>query len=134
MITSLIVILSGGFLILYNNKLSATDVLENANFDAENRTVTIHTINTDKEDIFTEFKISEEAQREVLKAFENAKFEKITSLNPVDYDYRITISLNRGYPMYLDSTKKSLTLIDTKENYTIINETDLFDILKKATK
>ncbi|MEK4427175.1 hypothetical protein [Solibacillus sp. FSL K6-1523] len=119
---------------MYNNKLSATDVLENANFDAENRTVTIHTINTDKEDIFTEFKISEEAQREVLKAFENAKFEKITSLNPVDYDYRITISLNRGYPMYLDSTKKSLTLIDTKENYTIINETDLFDILKKATK
>jgi len=33
------------------------DVLKNANFKAENPTVTIHSINTRKEDIFTEIKI-----------------------------------------------------------------------------
>lgn len=104
---------------------SATDVLENADFNVENPTITIHTVDTDKEDLYTQIEIPEETQKRLIQAFQKAKFDK-TTLNPVDYDYRITISLNTGYTMYLVSDKKSLTVTSTDENYAIVNDSDFF--------
>ncbi|MGE7988911.1 hypothetical protein [Lysinibacillus fusiformis] len=112
---------------------SATDVLENADFNVENPSITIHTVDTDKEEIYTQIEIPEETQKRLLQAFENAKFDKAT-INPVDYNYRITISLNTGYTMYLVSDKRSLTVNSTEENYTIVNDNDFFSMLEKVTK
>jgi len=130
----LIIVIAIGFLIAKKDQsYSATDVLENADFNVENPTITIHTVNTEKEDIYTQIEIPEETQKRLIQAFQKAQFDK-TTLNPVDYDYRITISLNTGYTMYLVSDKKSLTVTITDENYAIVNDSDFFSILEKATK
>lgn len=130
----LIIVVAIGFLIVKKDQsYSATDVLENADFNVENPTITIHTVDTDKEDIYTQIEIPEETQKKLIQAFQNAKFDK-TTINPVDYDYRITISLNTGYTMYLVSDKKSLNLISNHENYAIVNDNDFFSILEKTTK
>lgn len=121
------------FIAKKDQSYSATDVLENADFNVENPTIAIHTVDTDKEDIYTQIEIPEETQKRLIQAFQKAKFDK-TTLNPVDYDYRITISLNTGYTMYLVSDKKSLTVTSTDENYAIVNDSDFFNILEKATK
>lgn len=121
------------FIAKKDQSYSATDVLENADFNVENPTITIHTVDTDKKDIYTQIEIPEETQKGLIQAFQKAKFDK-TTLNPVDYDYRITISLNTGYTMYLVSDKKSLTVTSTDENYAIVNDSDFFSILEKATK
>ncbi|MGA3600846.1 hypothetical protein [Lysinibacillus agricola] len=116
---------------------SATDVLENVDFNAENPTVTIFSIDMDKKEIFTEIEIPEKTQQELIKAFQKAKFKK-TTINSSNYDYRITITLNAGYSMYLDSDKKILSIISTDgsadKKYTIVNDSDFFSILEKATK
>ncbi|QDQ02421.1 hypothetical protein FOH38_19175 [Lysinibacillus fusiformis] len=133
-ISIVIVIVAGICLFLLDKRTySATDVLENADFNAENPTVTIHSINTDKEDIYTKIEIPEETQHELIKAFKNAKFEK-TTVSLIDYNYRINIALNTGYAMFLDSDEKLLTISNTKENYAIANDSDFFSILEKATK
>ncbi|WP_107951567.1 hypothetical protein [Lysinibacillus parviboronicapiens] len=130
----LIIVVAIGFLIAKKDQsYSATDVLENADFNVKNPTITIHTVDTDKEDIYTKIEIPEETQKKLIQAFQNAKFDK-TTINPVDYDYRITISLNTGYTMYLVSDKKSLNLLSNHENYAIVNDNDFFSILEKATK
>ncbi len=130
----LIIVIAMGFLIAKKDGgYSATDVLENADFNVENPSITIHTVDTDKEEIYTQIEIPEETQKRLLQAFENAKFDKAT-INPVDYNYRITISLNTGYTMYLVSDKRSLTVNSTEENYTIVNDNDFFSMLEKATK
>jgi uncharacterized protein YxeA len=133
-LTLLIIVISIGFWIAKKDQgYSATDLLENADFNIENPTITIHTVDTDKEDIYTQIEIPEETQKRLIQAFQNAKFDT-TTINPVDYDYRITISLNTGYTMYLVSDKRSLTVTSTEENFTIVNDNDFFSILEKATK
>ena len=112
---------------------TATDILENADFNVENPTITIHSVDTDKNDIYTQIEIPEETQKKLIQAFQNAKFDK-TTINPIDYDYRITISLNTDYTMYLVLDKKSLTVTSTHVNYAIVNNSDFFSIFKKATK
>ncbi|WP_374966199.1 hypothetical protein [Lysinibacillus sp. RS5] len=125
------------FIAMKDHNDSATDVLENADFNAENPTVTIFSVNTEKKDIFTEIEIPEKTQQELIKAFQNAKFKK-TTINTTNYDYRITITLNAGYSMYLDSDKKILSIISTDgsadKKYAIVNDSDFFSILEKATK
>jgi len=121
------------FIAMKDHNDSATDILENADFNAENPTVTIFSIDMDKKEIFTEIEIPEKTQQELTKAFQKAKFKK-TTINSSNYDYRITITLNAGYSMYLDSDKKSLTIINTNQNYAIVNDSDFFSILEKATK
>jgi len=129
----LIVIVMGFLIAKKDGGYSATDVLENADFNVENPSITIHTVDTDQEEIYTQIEIPEETQKRLLQAFENAKFDKAT-INPVDYNYRITISLNTGYTMYLVSDKRSLTVNSTEENYTIVNDNNFFSMLEKATK
>ncbi|WP_196426683.1 hypothetical protein [Lysinibacillus cavernae] len=133
-VTLLIVVITAIFFIaLKEQNYSVEDILESVHFNVENPSITIHSINPDKKDIFTEIDISNEIQQKLIKAFQNAKFEK-TTVNPIDYDYRINITLNTGYAMWLDSAKKTLTIISKNEHYVIVNDNDFFSILEKATK
>lgn len=116
-----------------NAEYSATEILENADFNVEKQTITVHTIDTDKKDIYTQIEIPEETQKKLIQAFQNAKFAKKT-IEPIPYDYRITISLNTGYTMYLISDKKTLFLVNNRENYAIVNDSDFFSILINSTK
>ncbi|WP_445480592.1 hypothetical protein ACULLL_10770 [Lysinibacillus irui] len=119
--------------VLENTEYSAKDILANADFNVEKQTITVHTIDTDKEDIYTRIEIPEETQKKLIQAFQNAKFAE-TTIEPIEYDYRITISLNTGYTMYLISDKKSLLIVNNRENYVIVNDKDFFSILVNATK
>ncbi|MEK5331922.1 hypothetical protein [Lysinibacillus sp. FSL W8-0992] len=129
----LIIVVTSSFITKKNQTYSATDILKNANFNAANSTVTVHSINIDDKDIFVEIKLPEETQQQLIEAFKNAKFGNVTT-TWLDYDYRINITLNTGHAMFLDSQNKSLTVISTKETYTISNDSDFFTILKKATE
>lgn len=84
-----------------------------------------------------EVKLSKEIQQEFSKAFKNAKFEKTTS-SVNDYDYVVTLTLISGHTMFIDSNKKTISLVtgteDRDGSYTIANGSDFFDILEKATK
>lgn len=42
----------------------------------ENSTVTLHRIDTDTEDIFSEMKISKETQQELIQSFQQTTFKK----------------------------------------------------------
>lgn len=116
-----------------NAEYSATEIFENADFNVEKQTITVHTIDTNKKDIYTQIEIPEETQKKLIQAFQNAKFAK-TTIKPSEYDYRITISLNTGYTMYLISDKKSLHIVNNRDNYVIVNDNDFFSILVNATK
>lgn len=128
----LVVVLIAGILV-FNNTKTATDVLENANFNAENPSVGIESIDVETEDIFTSIKIPKETQQELIKAFKNAKFKEVKD-GSSDYDYRIQITLNTGYGIYVVSDKKLLKIIDTGEYYTIENDNNFFSILNEVTK
>ncbi|QSB09769.1 hypothetical protein JTI58_22795 [Lysinibacillus fusiformis] len=129
----LAIILGGMFVTWKNQSYSATDILENANFDVENPTVTLHRIDTDTEDIFSEMKISKETQRELIQSFQQATFKK-TAIKTIDYDYRMTISLNTSYPMFIDSKNKILVLLNTNESFELIKDHAFFSLLEKATE
>jgi len=128
----LLVVLTFGILV-FNNKKTATDVLENANFNEENPSVSIESIDADTKDIFTLLEIPEEKQKELIEAFKNAKFKEV-KVGSSDYDYRIQITLNTGYGLYVISDKKLLKIIDTNEYYTIENDNNFFSILNEVTK
>ncbi|MGE7921151.1 hypothetical protein ACQKM9_19750 [Viridibacillus sp. NPDC093762] len=123
-----------GIIIFANRTYSASDVLgDYADLNAENPFVSIESIDLETEDIFSSIEIPEETQQELIEAFKNAKFKRVTD-GSSDYDYRINITLNTGYAMYAVSDKKSLSIIDTHEYYTIENDSDFFKILKNATE
>ncbi|AVK97881.1 hypothetical protein FCT18_19550 [Lysinibacillus sphaericus] len=114
----------------------ATDVLENANFNAKNQFVNIESIILRPEIKFTSLKIPEETQQELIQAFKNAKFKKVEHLSSIRYryNYRVNITLNTGYVMFMDSNTKFLQLDDTGVAYIIEDDDNrFFDILEKAT-
>lgn len=117
-----------------NRTYSASDVLgDYADLNAEKPFVDIESWDLETEDIFTPIKISEETQQELIKSFKNAKFKRVTDVS-MDTDYRVNITLNTGYAMWVDSDKKLLKLIDAYEYYTIENDSDFFGILKNITE
>ncbi|MEI4771874.1 hypothetical protein WAX74_19925 [Psychrobacillus sp. FJAT-51614] len=127
-----------GIIFFANRTYSASDVLgDYADLNAENPFVSIESIDVETEDIFTSIEIQEETQQELIDAFKNAKFKRVTDISS-DYDYRINITFNTGYAMYIDSDKKLLCIIDTHdethEYYTVENDSDFFKILKNSTK
>lgn len=77
----LAVIVSGMLITWKDQSYSAIDLLENANFHVENSTVTLHRIDTDTEDIFSEMKISKETQQELIQSFQQATFKKNSHKN-----------------------------------------------------
>ncbi|WP_339261798.1 hypothetical protein [Lysinibacillus sp. FSL K6-3209] len=114
----------------------ATDVLENANFNAKNQFVSIESIILRPEIKFTSLKIPEETQQELIQAFKNAKFKKVEHLSSIRYryNYRVNITLNTGYVMFMDSNTKFVQLDDTGVAYIIEDDDNrFFDILEKAT-
>lgn len=114
----------------------ATDVLENANFNAKNQFVNIESIILRPEIKFTSLKIPEETQQELIQAFKNAKFKKVEHLSSIRYryNYRVNITLNTGYVMFMDSNTKFVQLDDTGVAYIIEDDDNrFFDILEKAT-
>ncbi len=70
----LIIIIVVAFFATKDKNVSATDVLENVDFNAENPTITIYSIDMDKKEIITEIEIPEKTQQELIKAFQKAKF------------------------------------------------------------
>ncbi|MER2172066.1 hypothetical protein SAMN04487786_0647 [Paenisporosarcina quisquiliarum] len=119
---------------IVNRTYSASDVLgDHADLNTENPLVDIESINRGTEDIFTSIEIPKETQQEFIEAFKNAKFKRVTD-GSMDTDYRVNITLNTGYAMWVDSDKKLLKLIDTYEYYTIENDSDFFEILENATE
>lgn len=131
----LAVIVSGMLITWKDQSYSAIDLLENANFHVENSTVTLHHIDTDTdtEAIFSEMKISKETQQELIQSFQQATFKK-TAIKTIDYDYRMTISLNTSYPMFIDSKNKILVLLNTNESFELIKDHAFFSLLEKATE
>ncbi|KQL33679.1 hypothetical protein AN959_16265 [Psychrobacillus sp. FJAT-21963] len=131
----LLLIMVGFFIFANANRTySASDILgDYADLNSENPFVDIESIDHETENIFTSIEIPEETQQELIEAFKNAKFKKASDVSS-DYDYRINITLNTGYAMFVDSDKKSLIILDTYENYTMENDSDFFQILKNATK
>jgi len=134
-IVALFLIMVG--VIIFNNDnrtYSASDVLgDYADLNAENPFVDIESIDVEKDEKFTSVEISEDTQQELIEAFKNAKFIRVTD-GSIDYDYRVNITLNTGYAMWIDSNKKLLKLIDTQESYSTDNDSNFFEILENATE
>lgn len=126
-----------GIILFANRTYSASDVLgDYADLNVENPSVSIDSLDTETRDIFTSIEIPKETQQELIGAFKNAKFKRV-KVTLGDYDYRINITFNTGYPMYVASDEKLLTIIrhdGQLEYYTISNDSDFFSILEKATK
>lgn len=78
-------------------------------------------------------KISKETQQELIQSFQQATFKK-TAIKTIDYDYRMTISLNTSYPMFIDSKNKILVLLNTNESFELIKDHAFFSLLEKATE
>ena len=113
--------------------LSATDVLENADFNEKDSSVNIESV-TLKPNKFTPIEIPEETQQKLIRAFKKAKFKKVDDLSEINYryNYHIKIVLNGGYDMIADSTKKFIQMDDTGESYVMENDNGFFDILENA--
>ncbi|MGE7925439.1 hypothetical protein ACQKND_19955 [Viridibacillus arvi] len=82
-------------------------------------------------------KISEETQKELLKAFENAKFKELkmvdSNINP-DYNYIIKIFVSGYYGMFVDTSNKIIYVDDKEQNYLVVDDNGFFDILENAVK
>ncbi|MEK5215861.1 hypothetical protein [Psychrobacillus sp. FSL H8-0487] len=113
---------------------SASDVLgDYADLNVEKPFVDIQSYDLEKEDLFTPIEIPEETQLELIESFKNAKFKRVTDIS-LDIDYRVNITFNTGYAMWVDSDKKIFNLIDGYEYYAIENDSEFFEILKNATE
>lgn len=126
-----------GITFFINRTYSASDVLgDYADLNVENPSVSIHSIDVETKGIFTPIEIPEETQQELIGVFKNAKFKKVKVVSG-DYDYHINITLNTGFPMFVASDEKLLNIIRPDgqfEYYVILNDSDFFSILEKATK
>lgn len=117
---------------------SATEVLENANFDAENPFIEVEAIHWRTEDTPTRFipiEISKETQMELLVVFENATFKKADSTRiDFKYNYWIKITLSRGYTMFVDSNKSFIHFDEEGETYIMENGEEFFSRIENIDK
>lgn len=111
---------------------TVSEVFENADFNTENQSLSIESVNTKTEDIFTSIEIPEEKQKELINALENAEFKKTDFSS--EWDYLVNITLNTGYDFYVVFDKGIIVPIDKEEAYIITNDNDFFNILKEVTK
>lgn len=111
---------------------TVSEVFENADFNTENQSVSIESVNTKTEDIFTSIEIPEEKQKELINALENAEFKKTDFSS--EWDYLVNITLNTGYDFYVVSDKGIIVPIDKEEAYIITNDNDFFNIIKEVTE
>ncbi|ETT86569.1 hypothetical protein MKZ08_10575 [Viridibacillus sp. FSL R5-0477] len=81
--------------------------------------------------------ISEETQKELLKAFENAKFKEMKmedSNIDLHYNYLINISVSGYFALFVDSSNKIIYVDETQKKYIMVDDNDFFDILENAVK
>lgn len=113
-----------------NNNLSATEVLNNADFNEKNSIVEVEFIDREYDGYFKKLDVSEETQQQLIEAFKSAKFKKTDK--SYRYDYYVKMTLNTGYPMYISSDEKAIFLDHTEEVYEMTDESDFFSILKNT--
>lgn len=125
----------------YSNSdtLSSEDILEGVDFSAEGTTVELHKVDTNVDGSLAPIELTEKSQLELIKAFEKSKFKNVDSNSTgIANDYRMKITLNRGYVMYLDIDKKGISVENTSntssKKYLFKDGKEFFSILEKAAK
>ncbi|MFF3102475.1 hypothetical protein [Viridibacillus arvi] len=112
--------------------LSVKDLFWRVDFSDEDSYITVEKVTS-----LAEVEISEETQKELLKAFENAKFKELKMVNSnihLHYDYIIKISVSGYYGLFVDSSNKILYVDDKEQNYLVVDDNGFFDILEDAVK
>ncbi|MGE7934912.1 hypothetical protein [Viridibacillus arvi] len=112
--------------------LSVKDLFWRVDFSDKDSYITVEKIPS-----LAKVKISEETQKELLKAFENAKFKELkmvdSNINP-DYNYIIKIFVSGYYGMFVDTSNKIIYVDDKEQNYLVVDDNGFFDILENAVK
>ena len=114
---------------------SAEDVLRDVDFNTEEPSVELKKIDFEGEDMFVPIELTDETQQVLIKAFEKSKFKKDSDYIGISHDYRMTMTLNRGYVMFLDIIKKGIIVRDvdgSSEEYVIEDDEGFFSILEKT--
>jgi len=124
---------------IYSNSdtLSSEDILEGVDFSAEGTTVELHKVDTNVDGSLAPIELTEKTQLELIKAFEKSKFKNVDSNSTgVANDYRMKMTLNRGYVMYLDIDKKGISVENTSDTsskkYLFKDGIEFFSILEEA--
>ncbi|MFE6168924.1 hypothetical protein ACFVP8_13820 [Viridibacillus arvi] len=112
--------------------LSVKDLFWRVDFSDKDSYITVEKIPS-----LAKVKISEETQKELLKAFENAKFKELkmedSNINP-DYNYIIKMFVSGYYGMFVDTSNKIIYVDDKEQNYLVVDDNGFFDILENAVK
>ena len=128
-----IVLISGIGLYFFNAETiySAEDVLEGIDFSTEGSYVELKKI--DEEANIIPIELTEKMQQELIKAFEKTKFKKGDSQRLVN-DYLMTITLNKGYFMFLDEKVIKVDDGDGRSytEYIVEGDKEFFSIIEKA--
>ena len=110
---------------------SAEDVLEGIDFSTEGSYVELKKI--DEEANIIPIELTEKTQQELIKAFEQSKFKKDDAQRMVN-DYLMTITLNKGYFMFLDEEGIKVDDGDghSYTKYVFEGDKEFFSIIEKA--
>ncbi|WP_053415663.1 hypothetical protein [Viridibacillus arvi] len=112
--------------------LSVKDLFWRIDFSDKDSYITVEKVPS-----LAKVKILEETQKELLKAFENAKFKELkmvdSNINP-DYNYIIKIFVSGYYGMFVDTSNKIIYVDDNEQNYLVVDDNGFFDILENAVK
>ncbi|MEK5482260.1 MULTISPECIES: hypothetical protein [unclassified Viridibacillus] len=112
--------------------LSVKDLFWRIDFNEKDSYITVEKIPS-----LATVEISEETQKELLKAFENAKFKKMKmedSNIDLHYNYLINISVSGYFALFVDSSNKIIYVDETQKKYIMVDDNDFFDILENAVK
>ncbi|MGG0664278.1 hypothetical protein ABE042_09245 [Viridibacillus arvi] len=112
--------------------LSVKDLFWRIDFNEKDSYITVKKVPS-----LATVEISKETQKELLKAFENAKFKEMTMEDPnidLHSSYLINISVSGYFGMFADSTNKIIYVYDNEQNYLVVDDNGFFDILENAVK
>ena len=129
----LIVVLFVVFFTFKSGTLASVEVFNDINFKSKNANVDVHKIDFD----ITEFRLSDDEKTAILNAFEHSKYEILSDSTNADYNYRVDITLNKRYELWLDSTEKILIFVFEEDNdsnhkyYKFSHDSGLFKLLEE---
>lgn len=123
-----------------SDTLASDEVFNDIDFTSGNANIDGYKIDFEKEDdeILTKIQPSDEEKIRILKALEQSKFEKLEKASTTDADYRINITLNKRYELYLNSTNKILIFAYENDNdsnntyYKFSNDNGFFKLLEAS--
>ncbi len=127
------------FFAFKSDTLASDEVFNDVDFYSKNADIDGYKIENEKEEPLTKLKLSDVEKTAILKALENSKFEILSDSTFVDYNYRVNITLDKRYELYLDSTKKILIFVYEDDNdsnhryYKFSNDSGLFKLLGEIT-